>query len=155
MPSDFHFKVPPDFSGLRVFCQPSLQEFYSFEALKTKLSDKPLQEVEELWLLAWKGGGPLRGPRMLLESSPAATLQVSNEVIRRSKLPAHCCFPCWRFHSLRPSSPLLRRQNSAQDSEGLAMPRRSRMKPQWVLHEQVPALSCLARPCMVLHGHWK
>ena len=101
------------------------------------------------------GGGPLRGPRMLLESSPAATLQVSNEVIRRSKLPAHCCFPCWRFHSLRPSSPLLRRQNSAQDSEGLAMPRRSRMKPQWVLHEQVPALSCVARPCMVLHGHWK
>ena len=57
MPSDFHFKVPPDFSGLRVFCQPSLQEFYSFEALKTKLSDKPLQEVEELWLWAWKGGG--------------------------------------------------------------------------------------------------
>ncbi|CAE6933955.1 unnamed protein product [Symbiodinium sp. CCMP2592] len=28
---------------------PEDQEFYSFEALKTKLSEKPLQEVEDLW----------------------------------------------------------------------------------------------------------
>ena len=28
------------------------QEFYSFEALKTKLSEKPLQELEDLWLWA-------------------------------------------------------------------------------------------------------